>query len=101
MTEGKIAMTRSREVPASTFNGYLFLLLWLGAIALGAWRLVVFNTSGPTAMGGALFGLAIFLFVFIIGGFFMIQPNQAVVTTLFGSYNANVNLWGLSGQYKF
>jgi long-chain fatty acid transport protein len=22
-------------------------------------------------------------------------------TTLFGSYNANVNLWGLSGQYKF
>jgi regulator of protease activity HflC (stomatin/prohibitin superfamily) len=95
MSEGKIAMIRSREGPASTFNGYLFLLLWLGAIALGAWRLIAFNTVGPTALGGALFGLALFLFVFIIGGFFMIQPNQAVVITLFGEYKGTERTQGL------
>ena len=95
MTEGKIAMTRSREAPASTFNGYLFLLLWLGAIALGVWRIVMFNTYGPTALGGALLVLSIVLFVFILIGFFMIQPNQAVVITLFGEYRGTERKQGL------
>ena len=86
MSEGKIAMARSQEQPASTFNGYLFLLLWLGAIALGVWRIVMFNTYGPTIAGGWLLLTAIVGFVFILLGFYMIQPNQSKVITLFGSY---------------
>ena len=78
MSEENRVMTKSREGPASTFNGYLFLLLLFAAIALGVWRVIEFNIGGPTALGGMLFGLAIFLFVFFIAGFFMIQPNQAV-----------------------
>ena len=95
MSEENRAMTKSREGPASTFNGYLFLLLLFAAIALGVWRVIEFNIGGPTALGGMLFGLAIFLFVFFIAGFFMIQPNQAVVVTLFGEYRGTERTQGL------
>jgi regulator of protease activity HflC (stomatin/prohibitin superfamily) len=95
MSEDKLAMARSQEQPASTFNGYLFLLLWLGAIALGVWRIVMFNTYGPTALGGWLLLTAIALFVLIIGGFFMIQPNTSSVITLFGSYRGTERTQGL------
>jgi len=95
MTEAKGGIARSQERPASTFNGYLFLLLWLGAIAMGAWRIVMFNTYGPTALGGWLLATAIVLFVLIIGGFFMIQPNTSAVITLFGAYRGTERSQGL------
>jgi hypothetical protein len=95
MPEGKKAMVRSQERPASTFNGYLLLLLWLGTIALGAWRIVMFNTYGPTPLGGWLLLSAIVLFVFIICGFFMIQPNTSAVITLFGEYRGTERTQGL------
>jgi len=95
MPEGKAAMIRSRELPASTFNGYLFLLLWLGALAVGVWRVVMFNTYGPTALGGWLLLTAIVLFVSILCGFFMIQPNMSAVITLFGEYRGTERTQGL------
>jgi len=95
MSEANGSMARSQERPASTFNGYLFLLLWLGAIALGVWRIVVFNTYGPTILGGWLLLTAIVLFVFILLGFYMIQPNQSKVITLFGSYRGTDRSTGL------
>src|SRR6187399_2746504 len=95
MPEEKAVMVRSQELPASTFNGYLFLLLWLGAIAVGVWRIVMLNTYGPTALGGWLLLAAIVLFVLIIGGFFMIQPNTSAVITLFGEYRGTERKQGL------
>lgn len=95
MTEARAGIVRSQERPASTFNGYLFLLLWLGSIALGVWRIVMFNTYGPTALGGWLLLTAIVLFVLIIGGFFMIQPNTSAVITLFGEYRGTERTPGL------
>ena len=38
MTNAKIGMARSQERPASTYNGYLILLVWLGVIVVGTWR---------------------------------------------------------------
>lgn len=95
MTEAKAAMVRSRELPAKTFNGYLFLLLWLGAIGVGVWRIVMFNTYGPTAFGGWLLLGAIVVFVLTLGGFFMIQPNTSAVITLFGEYRGTERSQGL------
>jgi ligand-binding SRPBCC domain-containing protein len=88
------AMTKSREGPASTFNGYLFLLLWFLTIAAGVWLVSGFG-DGPTAIEGTLFGLSIFFFVFFIAGFYMIQPNQAAVITLFGEYKGTDRNQGL------
>jgi hypothetical protein len=99
MTEGKIAMIRSREGPASTFNGYLFLLLWLALLVWTIWAFVSFGKAidsgqpiAPWAAGwiGGAIG-----FLFILFGFFMIQPNQAVVITLFGEYKGTERTQGL------
>lgn len=94
MTDSKKGMNVSREVGASSFNGYLFLLLWLLTIAGGVWGVFEINT-GDEAIGGGALGLSVFLFAFIIGGFFMIQPNQAVVLTLFGEYKGTERTHGL------
>jgi regulator of protease activity HflC (stomatin/prohibitin superfamily) len=88
-------MARSQERPASTFNGYAFLLLWLGAIGVGIWRIIMFNTHGPTALGGWLLLLSILSFVFILAGFFMVQPNTSAVITLFGEYRGTERTQGL------
>lgn len=100
MSEGKIAMIRSRERPASTFNGYLFLLAWLGLLG---WTIYAFfsfvgavDTLAPATpwwLTGWVGGLILFLF--ILFGFFMIQPNQAVVITLFGEYRGTERTQGL------
>jgi regulator of protease activity HflC (stomatin/prohibitin superfamily) len=99
MTEGKIAMIRSREAPASTFNGYLFLLLLLVLLGWTAWAFLSFggamNAGEPAGqwVAGWVGGLVLFLFTLL--GFFMIQPNQAVVITLFGEYKGTERTQGL------
>ena len=99
MNEGKIAMIRSREAPASTFNGYLFLLLWLAILGWTIWSFLAFGGASvagePAAhwLAGWIGGLIVFLFTLF--GFFMIQPNQAVVITLFGEYRGTERTQGL------
>ena len=99
MTDGKIAMTRSREAPASTFNGYLFLLLWLVLLAWSVWSFLSFGGSVEAGrpqfgwLAGVIAGPILFLFTLF--GFFMIQPNQAVVITLFGEYKGTERTQGL------
>jgi regulator of protease activity HflC (stomatin/prohibitin superfamily) len=87
-------MNVSREDAASTFNGYLFLLLVLVAIAGGISGITNINTGAPE-VGGPLLVVSIVAFVLILAGFFMIQPNQAVVTTLFGQYKGTERTQGL------
>ena len=43
MSEGKIAMARSQERPASTRNGYALLLVWLGLLV---WSILSFIGFG-------------------------------------------------------
>jgi hypothetical protein len=99
MSEGKIAMIRSREAPASTFNGYLFLLLWLVLLAWSIWSFLSFGGSVEAGrpqfgwLSGVIGGPLGFLFTLF--GFFMIQPNQAVVITLFGEYKGTERTQGL------
>ena len=67
------------EKPASTANGIVMLLLLIG---LGALLLVlVAVVRQPVFIVACALAIA-----FIAGGFFMLQPNQAGVLTLFGSY---------------
>jgi regulator of protease activity HflC (stomatin/prohibitin superfamily) len=46
-------------------------------------------------MGGTVLGLSILFFVLIIAGFYMIQPNQGAVITLFGEYRGTDRKQGL------
>src|SRR5690606_18053589 len=85
--------------PASTFNGYLFLLLLLVLLGWTVWSFMSFGgamNAGQPA-GGWVAGWVggLFLFLFTLLGFFMIQPNQAVVITLFGEYKGTERTQGL------
>jgi hypothetical protein len=99
MSEGKIAMVHSQERPASTFNGYLLLVLAIVLLGLAVWAFIRFLNlvdagQAPGLLAPAWIG-ALVMFVFILVGFFMIQPNQAVVITLFGEFKGTERTQGL------
>jgi regulator of protease activity HflC (stomatin/prohibitin superfamily) len=67
------------EKAATTFNGILMLLILL--ILIGSAIVLLVGARSPTL--AVPVGVAI---VFIAGGFFMLQPNEGGVLTLFGDY---------------
>jgi len=87
------ALNHSVERRASTSSGYLMLLVLLAAIAVGAWGGSQIN--GNPALGGSVLVAAVIIFLFVLCGFYMIQPNQAVAITLFGSYKGTDRATGL------
>ena len=69
------------EKPANTGNGIAMLLLLIALIAVEAAGIV--TARAAFVVPAVLIGVAI---AFIAGGFFMLQPNEAGVLTLFGDY---------------
>ena len=67
------------EKPANTFNGIAMLLL---LIALSRWR----SSRSRRAAARRSIVRSASAIVFVAGGFFMLQPNEAGVLTLFGDY---------------
>lgn len=100
MSEGKKAMVRSLERPASTYNGYLMLFAWLALLAWTIYAFISFGIAMDRYQPAAGFWAAgwiggIILFLFILCGFFMIQPNMSAVITLFGEYKGTERTSGL------
>jgi SPFH domain / Band 7 family len=88
------SLSESRERPGGGINGYLMLLLLLAALALvglGIWL----ATHGDRMLGGWTVVLSAIAMLFIISGFYMLQPNQAAAITLFGSYRGTDRTNGL------
>ncbi len=84
----------SGERAAHTQSGYpmlLFLLLLAIAIGGGIWAL----SQGVFLLGGLLTGLASFTFLFVLCGFYFLQPNQAAAILLFGAYKGTDRTEGL------
>ena len=76
------------EKTAGTLNGIFVLLVLLGLVAL-----VVLSVVGARSPVLAVpLALAI---AFVAGGFFMLQPNEAGVLTLFGDYSGTERTPGL------
>lgn len=93
-------MNTSRERPARSWNGYVMLLVMLATVVLFVWT--VSGGAPPSEatkpekllfVGQLL--LAAIPFLLIICGFFMIQPNQTAVITLFGAYSGTERTEGL------
>ncbi|QFI64624.1 SPFH domain-containing protein [Qipengyuania flava] len=93
-------MKTSTESPGSTFSGYPVLAAILVLLVLIGW-----NVATSLPMHGAdkaeklvfvgLLILPILALAFLSAGFFMIQPNQAAVITLFGDYRGTERREGL------
>jgi regulator of protease activity HflC (stomatin/prohibitin superfamily) len=67
------------EKPIATMNGIAMLLLMIGLIVLLVFAIAALRN--PYLGAGLVLGI-----VFIAPGFFMLQPNEAGVITLFGDY---------------
>ncbi|MCJ8191242.1 SPFH domain-containing protein [Sphingomicrobium aestuariivivum] len=85
----------SDEHAASTMSGYPMLLVLLAAGAAMVWtisQLIADNHNWMT-IGGIIFWPLVFTFFSV--GFYMLQPNQAAVITLFGTYKGTDRTDGL------
>ena len=96
--------TSNREIIRSAFNGWfmlgLTLVLFFGGIALfiyDAPRVGRFGFDWLIIIGVLLPILAVIL----MGGFFTLQPNEARVLILFGSYHGTVRKSGFSWANPF
>ncbi|MEP3051905.1 MAG: SPFH domain-containing protein [Erythrobacter sp.] len=100
MTDSISTMTSSEERKGSAFNGYVILLVLLGITAAAIFLATQLVPGDGAAKGeklafvGTLLGSLLTL-LFLAAGFFMIQPNQAAVITLFGEYRGTCRAEGL------
>ena len=88
------ALSLSRERSAHTSSGYimlLVLLLALVAIGAGIWQLI----GKDPALGAGLVAAGIIAFLFVLCGFYLLQPNQAAAILLFGEYKGTDRTHGL------
>lgn len=98
MTQPDHSMIRSQETPGRGYNGYLMLFVTLAMLAVGGWGILngiwtIDAGGGPGLIIGAVLFMVIALF--LMCGFYMIQPNQGAVITLFGEYRGTDRTEGL------
>lgn len=97
MTDSSVIapISASREKPANTASGYAMLLVLLLIVVATPLSVIWWGRTGyPAAVGlSALAGG--FAFLFVLVGFYMLQPNQAVAITLFGAYQGTDRTEGL------
>jgi len=72
----------SQEREASSGNGFTYIAL--GLVAIVAPILLILGRPSPAMIG--VFVLGVLLGVWCLAGLYMLQPNQAALMTLFGSY---------------
>ncbi|WP_237219662.1 SPFH domain-containing protein [Sphingomonas arenae] len=92
---GMVHLNASRERGAATSSGYIMLLLLVLAVALQVYGIVSLVRDNHGALQIAAVVVAPFLLVFILCGFYMLQPNQAAAITLFGDYRGTDRVTGL------
>jgi regulator of protease activity HflC (stomatin/prohibitin superfamily) len=88
------ALRLSEERLAATQNGYVMLLVWLAAavaIGIGFWL----ATRGNFPAGLSLLVPGLLVLLFVTGGFYFLQPNQAAAILLFGDYKGTDRTTGL------
>lgn len=92
-----IALNRSREVAATTQSGYVMLLVSLALVAAAAWLFLGAIAPDPQVDGTMMIGAIItgFIGLFILTGFYMINPNEAAAIQLFGAYKGTDRNEGL------
>jgi regulator of protease activity HflC (stomatin/prohibitin superfamily) len=90
-----IQLTATSERPASTSSGYPMLIVLLLTIVADIYGISRLSNGDLGTLGLGLVIAATLLFVLIMPGFYMLQPNQAAAITLFGDYRGTDRNTGL------
>ncbi len=88
------ALRQSSEKPAHTIGGYGMLLMLAAALAAGVASITQIDRLPDVVVVSWLFAAVLF-FLLVLCGFYLLQPNQAVVITLFGDYRGTDRTTGL------
>ncbi len=91
------ALNRSREVPAVTQSGYVMLLVSFVLVAVAGWLFITAVGGEGPPEGLPLIAALVsgFIGLFILTGFYMINPNEAAAIQLFGAYKGTDRSEGL------
>jgi regulator of protease activity HflC (stomatin/prohibitin superfamily) len=92
-----MAIQSAEERPAATTSGYVYITVGLIVLLLAA-GLLASRPMGPTL---AVFIAAMLLAFWCLGGLYMLQPNQAALLLLFGSYRGTDRSRGLRWANPF
>ena len=92
-----MAIQSAEERSASTSSGFVYISVGLVVLLIAA-GLVATRPMGPTL---ALFVCAVLLAFWCLGGLYMLQPNQAALLLLFGSYRGTDRERGLRWANPF
>jgi regulator of protease activity HflC (stomatin/prohibitin superfamily) len=96
VTDGKvIALTATTEREASTSSGYAMLIVLLLAILANVYAISSLPMGPVVRLNVAIIIVATLVFILVMPGFYMLQPNQAVAITLFGEYRGTDRTTGL------
>ena len=90
-----IALNATSERPASTHSGYLMLIILLLAILADAYAVYTLPQGPGGTLNVVTLIAASLVFVLVMPGFYMLQPNQAAAITLFGEYRGSDRATGL------
>ena len=90
-----IALTATSERPAATLSGYAMLIVLLLAILADVYGINRLGSYEGNGMGIVVVIAATIVFILVMPGFYMLQPNQAVAITLFGEYRGTDRTTGL------
>jgi len=90
-----IALTATSERQASTSSGYAMLIVLLLAILADVYGIQQLGSYGGGLLGLLIVIAATIVFVLVMPGFYMLQPNQAAAITLFGDYRGTDRITGL------
>ena len=89
-----------KELNVKAANGYLHLLVNL-VIAIASVAAFIVGIAGGNGLLIALACVLLVVWIFHLPGFFTLQPNQAMVLILFGTYKGTVKDSGFSWVNPF
>jgi regulator of protease activity HflC (stomatin/prohibitin superfamily) len=90
-----IALTATSERTASTSSGFAMLIVLLLAILADVYGIQQLGSYGGGLLGFVTVVVATIVFILVMPGFYMLQPNQAAAITLFGDYRGTDRVTGL------
>jgi regulator of protease activity HflC (stomatin/prohibitin superfamily) len=96
-----------QEHSVSTWNGFVALVLGIALVVAAVWQLVhTVAVARPASVAGFLLAILGFIALLLagilfLGGLFTVQPNEAAILQLFGSYRGTTRVAGLRATNPF